>query len=115
MTLRHTQNLNFDGANSISRCAMMDFKCIEVAFDYQEEAKLLSGEEDDLSQQAAVEIPSEREGSGVNRDEEEDQGSVSGYEREDRLRRDLLDQVNQERELQEEEERAEKEKEGQQQ
>ncbi|MCP4486852.1 MAG: hypothetical protein GY820_05965, partial [Gammaproteobacteria bacterium] len=33
MTLRHTPNLNFDDANSISRCAMMDSKCIEVACD----------------------------------------------------------------------------------
>ncbi|MCP4489768.1 MAG: hypothetical protein GY820_20995 [Gammaproteobacteria bacterium] len=124
MTLRQTQDLNFDGnASNISRCAITDLKCIEVACDEQEEAKLLSGEEDNLSQQAAVENPSEREGSGVNRDEEEDRGSVSGYEgedetdneREEQLRRDLLDQVNQERELQEEEERAEKEKEGQQQ
>ncbi|MCP4492003.1 MAG: hypothetical protein GY820_32565, partial [Gammaproteobacteria bacterium] len=88
----------------------------------QEEAKLLSGEEDDLSQQAAVENPSEREGSGMNQDEEEDRGSVSGYEgedetdneREERLTCQRLDQLDQERDMEEEEERAEKEKEEQQ-
>ncbi len=90
----------------------------------QEEAKLLSGEEDDLSKQSAAEVPSEREGSGENRGEkEEDRGSVSGYEGEDetdneqeeRLRRESLDRLDQERDMEEEEERAEQAKEAQQQ
>ncbi|MCP4489945.1 MAG: hypothetical protein GY820_21890 [Gammaproteobacteria bacterium] len=70
MTLRQTQNLNFDGnVNSISCCAMMDSKRIEVACDRARMAKPVLGslleestaEQGKISPSAELEVESELE------------------------------------------------------